>query len=67
MSSQSTSGTKYDTCVIDLDTGEVLWDGKGRAKADFTVFFQDMDIDYLSDVKVVAMVMTQHFVIDDQG
>ena len=34
-------GHRYATCVMDLDTGDVLWVGKGRTKADFSIFFQE--------------------------
>ena len=34
--------------MCDLDTGEVLWIGKGRTKADFSLFFQETDMKYLS-------------------
>ena len=30
--------------MMDLDTGEVLWIGKGRTKADFSLFFQETDM-----------------------
>ena len=42
-------GHRYATCVMDLDTGDVLWVGKGRTKADFSIFFQvamDMNASY---------------------
>ena len=29
-------GHRYATCVMDLDTGDVPWVGKGRTKADFS-------------------------------
>ena len=32
-------GHRYATCVMDLDTGDALWLGKGRTKADFSIFF----------------------------
>lgn len=50
-------GHTYATCVMDLDTGEILWVGKGRALADFIHFFEDTDPDMLSEVKAVAMDM----------
>lgn len=50
-------GHRYATCVMDLDTGDVLWVGKGRTKADFSIFFHEMDMDYLSEVEAVAMDM----------
>ena len=42
---------------MDLDAWDVLWGGRGRAKADFAVFFQETDMDYLSEVEAVAMYM----------
>ena len=54
-------GHRYATCVMDLDTGDVLWVGKGRAKADFAIFFQEMDMDYLSEVEAVAMDMNASY------
>ena len=54
-------GHRYATCVMDLDTGDVLWVGKGRAKADFSIFFQEMDMDCLSEVKAVAMDMNASY------
>ena len=35
-------GHRYATCVMDLDTGDVIWVGSGRTKADFAIFFQEM-------------------------
>ena len=43
--------------MMDLDTGEVLWIGKGRTKADFSLFFQETDMKYLSGVEAAAMDM----------
>jgi len=54
-------GHTYATCVMDLDTGEVLWVGKGRAKADFARFFEETDADFLSDVVAVAMDMNASY------
>ena len=54
-------GHRYATCVMDLDTGDVLWVGKGRTKADFSIFFQEMDMDYLSEVEAVAMDMNASY------
>ena len=54
-------GHKYATCVMDLDTGDVLWVGKGRTKADFSVFFQEIDKQYLSAVEAVAMDMNASY------
>lgn len=50
-------GQEYATCVMDLETGEVLWVGEGRAMKDFIHFFEDMEKDFLSEVKAVAMDM----------
>ena len=54
-------GHRYATCVMDLDTGDVLWVGKGRTKAGFSIFFQEMDMDYLSEVEAVAMDMNASY------
>ena len=54
-------GHRYATCVMDLDTGDVLWVGKGRTKADFSIFFQEMDMYYLSEVEAVAMDMNASY------
>ena len=54
-------GHRYATCVMDLDTGDVLWVGRGRTKADFATFFQEMDMDYLSAVEAVAMDMNASY------
>ena len=54
-------GHRYATCVMDLDTGDVLWVGKGRTKADFSNFFHELDMDYLSEVEAVAMDMNASY------
>ena len=54
-------GHTYATCVMDLETGDVLWVGKGRATEDFRKFFQEYDMDYLSDVKAFAMDMNASY------
>ena len=54
-------GHTYATCVMDLDTGEVIWAGKGRSKEDFKHFFEDMPEGYLSDVVAVAMDMNASY------
>lgn len=54
-------GHKYATCVMDLDTGHVIWVGKGRAKDDFERFFRETDMTYLSEVKAVAMDMNASY------
>lgn len=54
-------GHTYATCVMDLETGEVLWVGEGRSKEDFEVFFQETDADFLKDVMAVAMDMNASY------
>ena len=54
-------GHKYATSVMDLDTGEILWVGHGRGLTDFSAFFAEYDMDYLSDVVAVAMDMNASF------
>ena len=54
-------GHRYATSVMDLDTGEVLRVGRGRTKADFAIFFQETDMDYLSEVEAVAMDMNASY------
>ena len=54
-------GHRYATFVMDLDTGDVLWVGKGMTKAAFSIFFHEMDMDYLSEVDVVAMDMNASY------
>lgn len=54
-------GHTYATCVMDLDTGEVIWAGKGRSKEDFKHFFDDMPKGYLSEVCAVAMDMNASY------
>ena len=46
---------------MDLDEGDVLWVGKGRTKADFSRFFQEIDMNYLSEVEAVAMDMNASY------
>ncbi len=50
-------GHSYATCVMDLETGDMLWVGKGRALKDFAKFFEEMPPDTLSEVIAVAMDM----------
>jgi len=54
-------GHTYATCVMDLDTGDVIWVGKGRAKEDFARFFEEIPDEYLSEVKAVAMDMNASY------
>lgn len=54
-------GHSYATCVMDLETGDVLWVGKGRAKNDFEKFFEETIPDTLSAVMAVAMDMNASY------
>ena len=54
-------GHRYATCVMDLAEGDVLWVGRGRSKADFARFFEEVDLDYLSEVKAIAMDMNASY------
>ena len=52
---------KYATCVIDLVKGDIIWVGKGRSMEDFSHFFEEIDKDFLSEVKAVAMDMNASY------
>jgi len=54
-------GHTYATCVMDLETGEVLWVGEGRSKEDFERFFAETDPAFLSGVMAVAMDMNASY------
>ena len=54
-------GHSYATCVMDLEQGDILWVGKGRAIKDFEKFFEDMPSDALSAVIAVAMDMNASY------
>ena len=54
-------GHSYATCVMDVETGVVLWVGKGRSINDFSKFFEDISIDSLSAVIAVAMDMNASY------
>ena len=54
-------GHTYATCVMDLETGEVLWVGEGRSKEDFEQFFKETDADFLTNVMAVAMDMNASY------
>ncbi len=54
-------GHTYATCVMDLETGEVLWVGKGRSKEDFRCFFDEVAPSFIADVKAVAMDMNASY------
>ena len=53
-------GHTYATCVMDLETGEVLWVGEGRSKDDFERFFKETEVD-LTAVMAVAMDMNASY------
>ena len=54
-------GHRYATCVMDLETGFILWAGLGRSMADFEHFFKSIDLSLLSRLKAVAMDMNASF------
>ena len=54
-------GHRYATCVMDLETGDILWVGKGRALKDFEKFFEEIPSDTLSAVIAVAMDMNASY------
>ncbi len=54
-------GHTYATCVMDLETGEVLWVGEGRSKEEFERFFTETDPSFLSAVMAVAMDMNASY------
>ncbi|MBP3749853.1 MAG: transposase, partial [Ruminobacter sp.] len=38
-------GHSYASCVMDLETGEILWVGQGRGMEDFRKFFKEYDME----------------------
>ena len=48
-------GHSYATSVMDLETGDILWVGKGGTLKDFAKFFEEINADTLSTVIAVAM------------
>lgn len=54
-------GHSYATSVMDLETGDVLWVGKGRTLKDFVKFFEEIHPDTLSAVIAVAMDMNASY------
>lgn len=54
-------GHTYATCVMDIEKGDVIWVGKGRAINDFSKFFQETSAEYLANVKAVAMDMNASY------
>ena len=54
-------GHTYATCVMDLETGEVLWVGEGRSKEDFEKFFAETNPAFLTEVMAVAMDMNASY------
>ena len=54
-------GHSYATCVMDLEQGDILWVGKGRAMKNFEKFFEDVPSDSLSAVIAVAMDMNASY------
>ncbi len=60
--------SSYATCVMDLESGEVLWLGKGRSKADFARFFEEVEPSFLTSIMAVAMDMnaSYHLVVQEK-
>ena len=54
-------GHTYATTVMDLESGFVLWVGKGRSIADFQKFFEEVPSEQLSDVQAVAIDMNASY------
>lgn len=54
-------GHSYATTVMDIETGDILWVGKGRSMNDFEKFFQQTDPALLSTVMAVAMDMNASY------
>ena len=54
-------GHSYATCVMDLESGEVLRVGEGRSKEDFERFFAETDPSFMSEVMAVAMDMNASY------
>ena len=54
-------GHSYATCVMDLEQGDILCVGNGRAMKDFEKFFEDVPSDSLSAVIAVAMDMNASY------
>ena len=54
-------GHTYATCVMDIETGEVLWVGEGRSKEDFEHFFAETDSSFFTNVMAVAMDMNASY------
>ena len=54
-------GHSYATCVMDMETGAVIWVGKGRSINDFSRFFEDVSPSALSAVIAVAMDMNASY------
>ena len=61
-------GHTYATCVMDLQTGEVLWVGRGRSKDDFARFFDEIEPSFLTEVKAIAMDMnaSYHLLVEEK-
>ena len=57
-------GHTYATTVMDFETGEILWAGRGRAKEDFRKFFmyvKEHNSGLLSEVEAFAMDMNASY------
>ena len=54
-------GHSYATTVMDIETGDILWVGKGRTLQDFARFFEEINPDTLLTVIAVAMDMNASY------
>ena len=61
-------GHTYATCVMDLQSGDALWVGSGRSKADFARFFEEIEPSFLTEVKAIAMDMnaSYHLLVEEK-
>lgn len=50
-------GHSYITLVLDLETGRVVWTGKGNSKATLDSFYKELSDEQRSSIKAVAMDM----------
>lgn len=54
-------GHTYLTTVLDLETGRIVWVGKGRTEATLTSFFEELTPEQRQSIKAVASDMASGF------
>ena len=54
-------GHTYATCVMNLESEELLWFGEGRNKEAFEKFFEETNPSFLADVMVLVMDMNASY------